>query len=146
MLIVLFLIIRSPGCSKTDTRTENDHGATTTVVNLTNVNYDEYIGRGIGYHTHMLARGIEPGQEGWLGNPHPIGWCDICTTYHNRDECIEKFKEDFFEKLEVDAVFRNSVLLLCGKKLGCYCKPENCHGDIIKKWIDENSHPSTSSR
>jgi hypothetical protein len=45
----------------------------------------------------MLDKNIKPGEEGWLGNPHPIGWCDICTTYHTRDECIERFKEDFYK-------------------------------------------------
>jgi len=22
--------------------------------------------------------------------------------------------------------------------LGCYCKPQNCHGDVIKEWLDAN--------
>ena len=64
----------------------------TIVVNLNNDSYDEYIGRGIEYHTHILAKGIKPSEKGWLGNPHPIGWCDRCLEYHNREECIEAFK------------------------------------------------------
>ena len=124
------------GCSKNDTSRHNDHGAKTTVVNLNNENYDMYIGRGIEYHTHMLAQGIEPGQEGWLGNPHPIGWCDICQQYHTRDECIEQFKQDFYNKIKSDPEFKKSVRLLKGKRLGCYCKPKNCHGDVIKLWLD----------
>ena len=124
------------GCSKNDTRTDNNHGSETIVVNLTKDTYDEYIGRGIEYHTHMLAQGIEPGQEGWLGNPHPIGWCDLCRQYHTRDECIEQFKKDFYSKITSDSEFEKSVLLLNGKRLGCYCKPKNCHGDVIKSWLD----------
>ena len=31
--------------------------------------------------------------------------------------------------------FRKSVMLLKGKRLGCYCKPKECHGDVIKEWI-----------
>ena len=138
--LIGYLIILSSllGCSDNDPIDENNTLKETKIVNLSNETYDVYIGRGIEYHTHMLAKGINPGVKGWLGNPHPIGWCDICSTYHTRDECIERFEEDFFRKIRSDAVFRKSVLSLHGKRLGCYCKPKNCHGDIIKQWIDSN--------
>jgi len=110
----------------------------TIVVNLTKDSYDMYIGRGIEYHTHMMAEGIEPGEEGWLGNPHPIGWCDRCKKYHTRDQCIEKFKEDFYIKIKSDPNFKMMVLSLKGKRLGCYCKPKTCHGDVIKEWIERD--------
>ena len=84
----------------------------------------------------MLAQGIKPGEKGWLGNPHPIGWCDICSKYHTRIECIDEFKKDFYNKINYDPGFKKSVYLLKGKRLGCYCKPKNCHGDIIKEWIE----------
>ncbi|MCK4295976.1 MAG: DUF4326 domain-containing protein [Candidatus Marinimicrobia bacterium] len=84
----------------------------------------------------MLTEGIKPGEEGWLGNPHPIGWCDICGEYHTCKECIEKFKQDFYIKLNSDLEFRKAVLALKGKRLGCYCKPKACHGDLIKEWIE----------
>ena len=124
------------GCtrSESDGSTASDSG--TIVVNLANDDYDEYIGRGIEYHTHMLAAGIAPGDEGWLGNPHPIGWCDRCLEYHTRSGCIEAFKKDFYQKVEADSAFRTQVISLSGKRLGCYCKPEACHGDIIKAWLD----------
>ena len=124
------------GCSKNDTKTEDNPGSETTIVNITSETYDEYIGRGIEYHTHMLAMDIMPGQEGWLGNPHPIGWCDICRLYHSRDECIEQFKQDFYNKINNEPEFRDAVFMLKGKRLGCYCKPKNCHGDVVKAWID----------
>jgi len=132
-IILLYLIM---GCSDNDPIDENNTRKETKIVNLSNETYDVYIGRGIEYHTHMLADGIIPGEEGWLGNPHPIGWCDICLTYHNRDECIEKFKIDFYRRLKSDLEFKKSVLALRGQRLGCYCKPENCHGDVIKSWLD----------
>ena len=107
----------------------------TTIVNLTAEEFDEYIGRGREYHTHMLTEGIRPGEEGWLGNPHPIGWCDICNSYHTRSESVKKFKEDFYKKIEAESEFKKAVLSLVGKRLGCFCKPKECHGDIIKEWI-----------
>ncbi|HCK99427.1 MAG TPA: hypothetical protein DHW42_04895 [Candidatus Marinimicrobia bacterium] len=108
----------------------------TTVVNLNKDSYDVYIGRGTKQRTNILTEGVKPGEEGWLGNPHPIGWCDICREYHTRKECIEKFKQDFYRKLNSDPEFRKAVLALKGKRLGCYCKPKACHGDVIKEWIE----------
>jgi len=127
------------GCSERNRDEPAAVVSETIVVNLSQDTYDEYIGRGINYHTHMLADGIKPGAEGWLGNPHPIGWCDRCLEYHTREECIEAFKIDFYQKLETESAFRQHVISLRGKRLGCYCKPEACHGDIIKAWIDANS-------
>ena len=138
MILIFHLILIASifGCSKIDSKDRNIPGEETKIVNLSNESYDVYIGRGIEYHTHMLAKNIKPGEKGWLGNPHPIGWCDICSAYHTRDECIDKFKEDFYKKIKSDAGFKKSVLSLQGKRLGCYCKPKNCHGDIIKQWIE----------
>jgi len=132
----LILVVIIFGCSESEFENDKKSIAETIVVNIANDSYDEYIGRGIKYHTHMLAKGIKPREEGWLGNPHPIGWCDICVEYHTRDECIEKFKIDFYKKISSDIQFRKSVLLLKRKRLGCYCKPQKCHGDIIKEWIE----------
>ena len=133
---LLFLLAFS-GCSKNNAKDiTKQKKMETTVVNLTKDTYDEYIGRGIKYRTHMLTGGIKPGTEGWMGNPHPIGWCDICREYHTRMECISKFKQDFYNKINNDSDFKRCVLSLTGKRLGCYCKPKECHGDVIKEYID----------
>jgi hypothetical protein len=130
--LIGYLIILSSllGCSDDDPIDENNTLNETKIVN----------------YTHMLAKEIKPGEEGWLGNPHPIGWCDICKTYHTRDECIERFKEDFYKKIKSDSGFIQSVLSLQGQKLGCYCKPKNCHGDVIKQWIDNNKEGTDIKR
>jgi hypothetical protein len=133
-LLVLLVIV---GCS--DSRTK-DHPKQeppqTTVVNLATDTYDEYIGRGSDPYTHMLTAGIESGTKGWLGNPHPIGRCDICQAEHTRIECIAAFKKDFLKAIESNEEFRKQVLSLRGKRLGCYCKPEECHGDVIREYIE----------
>ena len=116
-----------------------DSNVETTVVNLNKDSYDVYIGRGREKPANMLTKEIPPGEEGWLGNPHPIGWCAICRETHTRTECIEKFKQDFYIKINSDLEFKKAVLALKGKRLGCYCKPKACHGDVIKEWIESNS-------
>ncbi len=136
LILYLVFIAAILGCSNKESNNKSESNTETTIVNLANDAYDEYIGRGIEYHTHMNAEGIKPGENGWLGNPHPIGWCDICSEYHTRIECIKKFKQDFYNKIDADPEFRKSVLTIKGKRLGCYCKPKECHGDVIKEWIE----------
>ena len=58
-------------------------------------------------------------------NPYKIG---IDGT---RDEVIEKYRKYILEKLNSDTMFKKQLLSLKGKTLGCWCKPEPCHGDVL---------------
>jgi hypothetical protein len=77
----------------------------------------------------------DPPQFGCFGNPYPV-------KIHGREKCIELYEEYFLKRIENDAAFREAVLNLKGKKLGCFCKQPleevACHGDVIKKWLDKN--------
>ncbi|MCP3985360.1 MAG: DUF4326 domain-containing protein [bacterium] len=115
---------------------ENSPHPETHIVNLATEDYDVYIGRRSVPRAHMLSEGLRTGEDGWLGNPHPIGRCELCAEDHTRDECIEAFRADFHIKLADDAAFRRAVLDLRGKRLGCYCKPKPCHGDVIRDYIE----------
>lgn len=90
-----------------------------TVVNIRTSPCDVYIGR---------ARSAE---TGLFGNPFVV-------TVHGRARALELFKEYFLARLGDDTAFREAVIGLAGKRLGCFCKPESCHGDIIAEWV--NSH------
>jgi hypothetical protein len=137
MFVELFFLLQFAGCSRIGTKDlDQQNTIETTVVNLKTNTYDEYIGRGTKSYTHMLTVGIQPGIEGWLGNPHPIGWCSICRENHTRTECISAFRVDFVKATNSNVGFRMCVLSLKGKRLGCYCKPEDCHGDVIKEYIE----------
>jgi len=76
----------------------------TRVVNMNFESFDVYIGRGSIY-----------------GNPFVIG------VDGNRKQCIEKYKDYILTNKEL----YDSILLLEGKTLGCFCKPKPCHGDVI---------------
>ena len=84
----------------------------TKVVNLRSEAYDMYIGRG-----------------SIFGNPYRIGKDD-------RQAVLAKYKEYFYKRVNIDMVFKNAVLNLKGKVLGCYCKPLACHGDIIIEYLE----------
>jgi Domain of unknown function (DUF4326) len=93
---------------------------TTRVVNLRDgVPYDVYIGR------------VGQGQiDGYFGNPF---------SKASRHANVVRFKDYFYERIERDPEYKARVLALKGKTLGCFCKPLQCHGDIIAAWV--NSQP-----
>ncbi len=76
----------------------------TKVVNLKKEPYDIYIGRG----------------SKW-GNPFKIG------QDGNREEVILKYLNYILNKPELI----KDLDELEGKRLGCFCKPLPCHGDIL---------------
>lgn len=95
----------------------------TTVVNIRKEKPDVYIGRGSPY-----------------GNPYthiPIKGTMASYQVKTRKESIEKYKEYFYRMIEEDPEFLDMVLLLKDKKLGCFCKPLDCHGDIIAEFLDK---------
>lgn len=90
---------------------------------------DEYevdIGRSNRGENHM--NNTPTGEPGWLGNPYK-------KEDYGREECIERFREDFIKRLENDPEFRSAVENLQGKTLGCWCKPKPCHGDVILEFL-----------
>ena len=86
----------------------------TKVVNKYREAYDVYIGR--------------PSQ---FGNPFSV-------KEYGREGCIEKYKEYFYKRIKEDVKFKEEVLKLKDKVLGCFCKPLACHGDVIKEYLDNN--------
>ena len=104
----------------------------TVVVNLKYDKYDVYIGR--------AGRGL----DGYFGNPHSTGgvYCFFCKSHHDRKSAIELFKKEFYIRIEKDKEFREKVLSLRGKRLGCFCKQPKyevaCHGDIYVEWLEKN--------
>jgi len=50
---------------------------------------------------------------------------------YGRDKCIDLYKEYLLNNSELF----NNISELSGKVLGCWCKPNKCHGDIIIQLI-----------
>lgn len=82
------------------------------VVNKYKENYDVYIGRG----------------SIW-GNPFKIGEDGY------REEVINKYKSYLWDKIKLESITISQLKSLDGKRLGCFCKPLPCHGDIIIKFV-----------
>lgn len=71
----------------------------------------------------------DPPAFGCFGNPYPL-------KQYGREACISLFKDYFIKRVERDQRFREAVLALKGKRLGCMCAPLPCHGHVIKEWLD----------
>lgn len=78
------------------------------VVNKYKEPYDIYIGRG----------------SKW-GNPFVIG------EHGSRDEVIELYRHYLWKQIKIGKITMEDLKALQGKKLGCFCKPKSCHGDVI---------------
>lgn len=87
--------------------------STTSVVNMRHQKADVNCGRGSVF-----------------GNPYEIG------RDGTRDEVCDKYITLFKKRLQ-DPTFRAKVMALKGKRLGCWCKPDRCHVDTIKEFLDE---------
>lgn len=90
----------------------------TKVVNIRREQYDVYIGR------------AGHGQDGYFGNPVRL------KPGEARGTTLEKYKTYFYNRLVADPEFKRRIHGLKGKILGCFCKPQSCHGDIIKEYLD----------
>jgi hypothetical protein len=86
------------------------------VVNLHKETYDVYIGRG----------------SIW-GNPYEIG------KDGSRKQVIAMYEERMNNLLLGDErrLWKRRILNLRGKRLGCYCKPDACHGDVLLKILNQ---------
>ena len=89
----------------------------TTVVNLYKQPYDVYIGR--------ANKKLGLPESKWH-NPFHIG------KDGTREEVIWKY----IEYLESSGLL-NDIHELKDKVLGCYCKPNACHGDILAYYANE---------
>jgi len=89
-----------------------------TVVNIRESQFDCYIGRG-----------------SIFGNPFEIG------KDGTRGQVIDRYST-WFNHLLKDKTFQSALLLLKGKRLGCFCKqkgaPVRCHGDIIAAYLNRS--------
>lgn len=70
------------------------------------------------------------GRGSYWGNPY-----SMYEEGEDREEVIRMYKYDFdFEKFPNKE--KKEVYKLAGKRLGCFCKPDSCHGDILANFLN----------
>lgn len=83
------------------------------VVNKYKSPFDVYIGRG----------------SLW-GNPFTV-------EEYGRAECIALYRPYIIQRLETEPGLLAELMKLDGKRLGCFCKPLPCHGDVLVELIQK---------
>lgn len=81
----------------------------TTVVNAKKQHYDVFIGR-----------------PSLWGNPFVVG------VHGSRSQVISLYRQHVWDSEEL----RRLLPTLTGKRLGCFCKPQMCHGDVLAELAD----------
>jgi hypothetical protein len=56
-----------------------------------------------------------------------------------REESLARYETHIREIINKDPAKKEELLALRGKNLGCWCKPESCHADVLVKLINELS-------
>lgn len=70
------------------------------------------------------------GRDSYWGNPY-----SMYEEGDSREEVIRKYKYDFdYEKFPNKE--KSEVYKLVGKRLGCFCKPHCCHGDVLANFLN----------
>lgn len=54
-----------------------------------------------------------------------------------REQVIDKYETHIRKLLKDNLYIRDELIELKGKTLGCWCKPDACHGDVLLKIINE---------
>lgn len=70
---------------------------------------------------------------GHFGNPIQVNkQCPFCKKVHtSRSSTLPCFREYHWRRMNEDALFRFDLRSLAGARLGCFCAPSPCHGEII---------------
>ncbi len=93
--------------------------STTVVVHVRKALYDVYIGRAMpGFAASRFANPFRIGPDG------------------SRAMVLSRYRSFLRDLLARDPQAREALEDLRGKRLGCWCKPEDCHGDILVLALD----------
>jgi hypothetical protein len=93
---------------------------------------NKYIGRG----GILVIDGVRfPTNNSIWANPYKIDESNGII----RDNVIEKYRTYITTKIEKDNTLKRKLLELRGKNLGCWCKPDACHGDVLVELIEQYS-------
>lgn len=102
-------------------------------------------------HNEMFRNGWINGNMVYIGRGSPLhnpyshkdSAYDGITKVESRDEACERFEFDLYNRRLSDWAYQALNKLQKMHKKGCitlvcFCKPEKCHGDVIRRYL-ENS-------
>lgn len=72
----------------------------------------------------------------YVGRPGPWGNPFVMGRHGTRDGVIMKYRRWITGSDRVATALRANLHLLRGKRLGCWCAPAACHGDVLAELAD----------
>lgn len=82
------------------------------------------------------------GRPSKFGNPYSSKDSDLATIVDTREISLEKFEEYIDDNSEIIDDLISEMIVKNVYKLGCWCKPRKCHGDILMKKINDRRYNS----
>lgn len=79
-------------------------------------------------HCRKSPYDVYVGRPGPWGNPFPL------SSSASRDQVIERYRAWLLAQPELVARAKTE---LRGKVLGCWCRPQACHGDVLAEIANE---------
>ncbi len=95
------------------------------------------------------GEGVYIGRPSLLGNPYKIG------ERGTREEVIQCYRAWLWQQIKLRGVVYQELERLATRAkngdlvLICWCKPANCHGDVIKsavEWMNRQDSSTTSAQ
>jgi len=72
-----------------------------------------------------------PAKPSIFANPYKI------NSNETRNMVIKKYRQYILNKIYALTEYKEQLQELKGKNLGCWCKPEKCHGDVLLELINK---------
>lgn len=90
-----------------------------------------YIGRrGVVFVGKRENKKRFPQRDSLFANPFKVG------KDGTREEVIQKYREYIYQQLNKGKITKEDIKSLKGKKLGCWCYPEECHGNVLVEILE----------
>ena len=74
-----------------------------------------------------------PTKASLFANPFKVRKID------SRGKIVDQYKQHITKRIDNETWLKVELLKLKGKNLGCWCKPEKCHGDVLLNLIEHYS-------
>lgn len=65
-----------------------------------------------------------------FANPFPV------INPEDRDKSIQDYRKWLWNKILDNVITKDDLKALVNKKIVCYCKPKNCHGDVLQSVVN----------
>lgn len=99
-----------------------------------------YIGRrGIVFINNNGKKERYPKEDSKFANPFKVG------RDGTLDDILIKYERHLRKELVDGIISKEDITNLSGKNLGCWCKPNPCHGDILLKYINMYTNDGDTS-